>query len=88
MSVIAGEKALFETVSSRMIIPFAVMFGPVIVLALLRQRKLMPTSKILSAMLEVSLCSGTLLISLPLAIAAFPQQSSISAAKLENEYQS
>ena len=62
------------------------MFGPVIILAALTSRGLMPASKFACAMLEVSLCSGTLLVSLPLAIAAFPQKSTISHNKLEKEF--
>jgi len=71
-SVETGKLALMQTVSSRMIIPFVVMFGPALVLAFMKLWGLTPRNKLAGVFLEVFLCAGALTVSLPCAIAALP----------------
>lgn len=86
-SVEVAKLALAQTAVSRVIVPFAVMAFPTAIVTMLRAKNLAPQGKIASSALEVSLCALALGLSLPAAIAMFPQQGTVNAEKLESQFQ-
>lgn len=51
----AGKKALVQTIITRMVIPFIVMFGPAGVISVMKAKKLMPKNRVASLLIEGSL---------------------------------
>ena len=62
------------------------MFGPALTIALLKMKNLAPSGG-KGSLVEVSLCALALYVSLPCAIAAFPQEGSLSRSELEEKFQ-
>ena len=70
-----------------MLIPLLVMSFPPVTLTLLKRVGIAPAGKIAASVLEVGLCATTLALSLPLAIALFPQMGEVESHYLEPEFQ-
>ena len=85
-SIIAGKLALVQTIATRMAIPLFVMASPIVVVSFLKSKNLHPKSKLASVTLEMLLWMSALGISLPMAIAMFPQNGKISSASLEPDF--
>lgn len=82
----AGKKAVMETAMSRFVMPFPVLFVPTILNYLLSKARLLPRNTIARNCLELSFCTVSLLVGLPLSVALFKQQSVIMAKDLEPEF--
>jgi len=54
-SLAAGKVALSQTIVTRMVVPFCVMFGPVAVVTFMKAKNLMPKNKTMSILFEGSL---------------------------------
>lgn len=85
-SKVAGKLALVQTIATRMAIPLFVMATPITVVSFLKSKNLHPKSKFASVTLELLLWMGALGISLPMAIAMFPQYGKISTNSLEPSF--
>jgi hypothetical protein len=73
-SKIVGKLALTQTIITRATIPFLVMAGPAAIITFMKAKKLMPKNRAVSLVFEGTLCAMALGISLPIAIAMFPQE--------------
>ncbi|CAI2373929.1 unnamed protein product [Moneuplotes crassus] len=85
-SKIVGKTALFQTIITRAFVPFCVMAGPATIISVMRNKNKMPKNKMLSILFEGSICALALGLSLPAAIALFPQEGKIKAENLEPEF--
>ena len=85
-SKIVGKTALIQTIITRAFIPFWVMAGPAALIFLMKSRSLMPKNRALSVLFEGTLCAGALGLSLPAAIALFPQEAQVNVKDLEPEF--
>lgn len=81
-----GKLALTQTIITRITIPFFVTAGPAAAITLMKAKNLMPRNKMVSILLEGSLCAMALGISLPIAIALFPQEGSVKSEDLEEQF--
>ena len=81
--MVAGKRAIYETAISRFVLPAPVMFVPTILNFCMTKLRLMPKHQILRNTLELSFCTLSLLVGLPLSVALFKQQSVIKKEDLE-----
>lgn len=85
-SQIAGKQAVFETALSRFVLPFPVLFFPTMLNYLISKIYLMPKNQVLRNCLELSFCTMSLLVGLPMSVALYKQQSTIQADQLEPQF--
>jgi hypothetical protein len=86
-SKVAGQEALFKVAVSRVLTPVPVMTLPPLFFWAVNKTSLLKTYPKLTIPINLSLIAACLGVGLPVAIALFPQVSSIAASKLEPEFQ-
>jgi len=82
----AGTRALSQTALSRLLVPFICLTIPPLFMSKLEQTNLLKRRPMVGKLTNLGVIVGTLFAALPLAIALFPQQSSVPVTKLEPRY--
>ena len=81
-SIISAKKAVLQTATSRIFLVLTI-FVPPAILLVLEKYKLMPKSKPLGQVLNISLLVFELYFAVPLGLALFPQYGALKASELE-----
>ena len=85
-SQIAGKQAIMQTSATRFFMPFPAIFGPALAGGMLMHYKLWPKRLVPAKILELSLVTFSLVVSLPLAIALFEDRCVLPASDLEPQF--
>ena len=85
-SKIIGKKAVFQTGSSRYVMPLAPLLIPTVAFYMLEQRKLIPKNKAAKLALESIIFLSALTYAPSMACAMFPQVATASVEDLEPEF--
>lgn len=83
-SFTAGKQAVGLTALTRIVLPFPIMFLPVVGNWFLLRTKLMPKNVKLQMFTEMMLCGAGLALALPLAIACFEQRAMIERPDIDD----
>ena len=87
ISYLAGKQAVGLTALTRIVLPFPIMFMPVVGNYLLLKMNLMPKNLKLKMLSECILCGAGLTLALPLAIAIFEQRAVIDNINIDSHLQ-
>lgn len=87
-SKIAAKKALFETAVTRMFLPAPLLLIPPIIMTMAEKTKFLKSHPKMHLPINAAVTTISFAVSLPIAIALFPQISSVSVNKLEPDIQS
>jgi tricarboxylate carrier len=86
ISKIAGRKAVFQTLESRLLLVVPSVFIPGTVINILDGKKLLPKNMIGNLSVNLAVTAAVLLVCLPWCIGLFPQYYPVKAEKLEEQF--
>ncbi|TKR57390.1 hypothetical protein L596_030866 [Steinernema carpocapsae] len=86
-SKVAAKKAVYETAATRAFLPVPLLLAPPCIMPFLERTQFVQKSSSRQRLVTAVVCTISFALSLPVALALFPQQSSIETSKLETELQ-
>uniref|UniRef100_A0A1I8A388 Sidoreflexin n=1 Tax=Steinernema glaseri TaxID=37863 RepID=A0A1I8A388_9BILA len=87
ISKVAAKKAVYETAATRAFLPVPLLLIPPCIMPLLERTAFVQRSPIHHLLVNAAVCTISFAFSLPIALALFPQNSSIATSRLESEIQ-
>eukprot|EP01087_Luapelamoeba_hula_P006295 TRINITY_DN16367_c0_g1_i1.p1 TRINITY_DN16367_c0_g1~~TRINITY_DN16367_c0_g1_i1.p1 ORF type:complete len:337 (+),score=57.02 TRINITY_DN16367_c0_g1_i1:22-1011(+) len=82
----AGLRAIVQTAASRLVIPAITLTIPPVIMNSLEKTSWLSARPALAKGINFTIITAMMAVALPLAVAVFPQQSSVSVKKLEPKY--
>ncbi len=86
ISQVAAKNAVMQTAFSRPILPIPIFGVPGVFFYMLDKKGMMPKNKVVDVVLQLGVLTVALWVALPLSVALFPSNGSLSVSEVEEEF--